>query len=119
MRVIVFFWRGIFLKKFNSKKTSGDEEIFCLIEAIYYFKKALSIVKNIVEYKDSCINNVNLSDGIAPYRIKNVSASLIDIYNKIQAALSKLGISAEDAISLDISSTERDLNFIKKYADTL
>lgn len=108
-----------FLKKFNSPKTSGDEEMFCLIEAIYYLKKALLIIKSIVEYKDFCVNNVNKSDGIAPYRIKNASASLVDIYNKIQAALSHLGITKDAAISLDVNSTELDLISINDYANTL
>ena len=108
-----------FLKKFKSPKTSGDEEMFCLIEAIYYFKKALLITKNIVSFGDSCVNNINLSDGIAPYRIKNASASLDDIYKKIQTALIDLGFQKEDAIFIDVNSNENDLKLIVNYAQNL
>lgn len=108
-----------FLKKFKSKKTSENEEVFCLIEAIYYYKKAVSIISIIVQKHESCVNSINLAEGIAPYRIKNASASLEDIKNKIEEVFSVLGISNQDEIALDVSGMENDLKSIIKYSNTL
>lgn len=108
-----------FLKKFNSIKTNENEEMFCLIETIYYYKKALFVTETIVTYSNDCVKSVNQENGVAPYRIKNASASLDEIHNKIKEALLKLNISEQDEMSIDVMDTEQHLSLIKKYVNTL
>ena len=108
-----------FLKKFNSIKTNGNEEMFCLIETIYYYKKALFVTETIVTYSNDCVKSVNQENGVAPYRIKNASASLDEIHNKIKEALLELNISEQDEMSIDVMDTEKHLSLIKKYVNTL
>lgn len=108
-----------FLKKINSKRMGDSEKKFCLIESIYYYKKAICVISLIMTYKDRCINSINVSNAITPYRIKNASESLNDISQKIVQAYSSLGIDEGDGIVQDYQSTISDLRDITKFIDDL
>lgn len=108
-----------FLKKINSKRLGDSENRFCLIESIYYYKKAISVILLIKTYKDRCINSINVSNAITPYRIKNASESLNDISQKIAQAYKSLGINEGDGIVKDYQNTSNDLQDITNFANNL
>lgn len=108
-----------FLKKINSKRMGDSEKRFCLIESIYYYKKAIYVISLINIYKDKCINSINVSNAITPYRIKNASESLNDISQKIEQSYSSLGINGDDGIVQDYKSTLSDLRDITDFANDL
>lgn len=108
-----------FLKKMNSKGMGDSEKKFCLIESIYYFKKAIGVISLIITYKGICVNSINVSNAITPYRIKNASESLNDISQKIVQAFSSLSINGDDGIVQDYKSSIIDLETITVFANEL
>lgn len=106
-----------FLKKIYSKRIGNSEKNFCLIESIYYFKKAISIISLVVTYKEICVNSGNVSNAISPYRIKNASESLKDISTKIEQAFEYLHVNLTDDIADDYKNSLIELKKVTDYAD--
>lgn len=75
-----------FLDKYSNKSpVRQSEKEFYLIEAFYYYKKALLITWEVVYYAECCVNNSNVNTGVAKYRLENIYNSLLAISTEIEA----------------------------------
>lgn len=101
-----------FLDKYASQSTTRKtEKEFYLIEAFYYFKKALLITWEVVYYAKCCVNNDNVCTGVAIYRLRNIYDSLLDINNEIE------GYQKVDEFSDELEQVKHYLKDIKAFLD--
>lgn len=105
-----------FLSRYDENNLGSNEKEFCLIEAFYYYKKAINITDLIITHASSCVNNANNNNGIAPYRLINVYKSLYEIHIKIKNLLDISKIEKKEDFQSDLSQIQKnELDRIIKY----
>lgn len=101
-----------FLDKYANKSPVREtEKEFYLIEAFYYFKKALLITSEVVYYAECCVNNDNVCTGVAIYRLQNIYNSLLAINGEIK------GYPKADEFSGELEQVKHYLEGIKTFLD--
>lgn len=101
-----------FLDKYANKSPVREtEKEFYLIEAFYYFKKALLITSEVVYYAECCVNNDNVCTGVAIYRLQNIYNSLLAINEEIK------GYPKADEFSGELEQVKHYLEGIKTFLD--
>lgn len=108
---------------FIDKKQSishRDQKNFCIIEAFYYYKKAVEITCLIINNPNTCINNLENSNGISRYRLNNVYDSLKDINDQIDTELTNVqGIAHINEFKHEFEQSKISLGHIKKFIDEI
>lgn len=101
-----------FLDKYANKSPVREtEKEFYLIEAFYYFKKALLITSEVVYYAECCVNNDNVCTGVAIYRLQNIYNSLLAINDEIKE------YPKADEFSGELEQVKHYLEGIKTFLD--
>jgi len=109
-----------FLKKYKASfKKSIDERQLYLIEAFYYYKKAIDVTEQVVDHGELCINNINKDDGISRYRLINIYKLFKEIKEKIFSGLDETYNHEVKEVEVDIKNAERIFKKIEDYVMNL
>lgn len=103
-----------FLKKYDSAgEMNTSEKEFYLIEAFYYYRKALQIGSRVVAFSEQCVNDVSVDSGVAKYRLKNICEALTDISLQIQNRMNAGNYTGE--FEFEFSQANEDLRKIQVF----
>lgn len=100
-------------KSIDPSRVSAKE--FYLIEAFYYYNKALQIGVQIVAFSEFCMNNESTVNRIARYRLLNVYQAFVEISTEIEKRIAEGGWSTE--FIKEVTDASKGLKKIAKYLD--
>ena len=108
--ILAYDFIQMYEEKLANLEDSNLREYY-LFEALFYYKKSIDIVLELLNYREKCID---ITGGVAKYRVDNVYKTLLDINAILKGYLTDDVVNERADLRIELETYDMRLEMIGK-----